>query len=53
MHDFTPHWPKLAWKQPYTNWPQPVSRPVDAEESAITDLTQARELLARIMQKRI
>jgi hypothetical protein len=34
----------LQWTQPYTGW-EPLEFP-------ITDLTQAREVLARIMQKR-
>jgi len=40
----------MQWTQPYTCWPKPV--PVATiTEPTITDLTQARELLARIMAK--
>jgi len=41
------YWIKMSWSQPYTNWPQPEVKP----EPEILDLSQAREVLARIMAK--
>ena len=40
----------VSWTQPYTSWPK--SKPVEHKESEITDFTEAREVLASIMQKR-
>jgi hypothetical protein len=41
----------VSWAQPYTNWPK--SKPVEPKlEPETEDLTLAREVLARIMQKR-
>ena len=37
----------LQWRQAYTAWPQPKQQP--QLEPEITDFTQAREVLARIM----
>ena len=38
----------VQWTQPYTSWPKPEE---PQEESNLLDLTQAREVLARIMSK--
>ena len=40
---------RLQWSQIYTNWPKTV--PQTPSEKEITDFTQAREVLARIMRK--
>jgi hypothetical protein len=40
----------ISWTQPYSTWPK--SKPVEPKESEITDFTEARQVLARIMQKR-
>jgi hypothetical protein len=37
----------MSWSQPYVGWPQPKQEP--QLEPEIEDLTQAREVLARIM----
>jgi hypothetical protein len=39
----------ISWSQPYASWPEPV--PQTPSENEITDFTQAREVLARIMAK--
>jgi hypothetical protein len=38
----------VQWTQAYENWPVPEE---PQEESNLMDLTQAREILARIMSK--
>ena len=38
----------VQWTQPYVGWPEPEE---PKEESNLLDLTQAREVLARIMAK--
>ena len=41
----------VSWTQPYVAWPK--SKPVEPKlEPETEDLTLAREVLARIMQKR-
>jgi|LauGreStaDraftv2_3_1035109.scaffolds.fasta_scaffold229144_2 hypothetical protein len=40
----------MSWTQPYSTWPK--SKPAEHKESEITDFTEARQVLARIMQKR-
>ncbi len=35
----------VQWTQPYVNWPKPAPKP----EPELMDLTEAREVLARIM----
>ena len=41
----------ISWIQPYLTWPK--SKPVEPKlEPEVEDLTLAREVLARIMQKR-
>ena len=37
----------VSWTQPYTSWPQPQPK----LEPEVEDLTEAREVLARIMAK--
>ncbi len=37
----------VSWTQPYVNWPKPDP----GQEPELEDLTQAREVLARIMRK--
>lgn len=39
----------LSWTQPYTTWPKLKMEPTLEPETM--DLTQAREVLARIMSK--
>jgi hypothetical protein len=39
----------VSWTQPYVAWPRPQPEPM--LEPEIEDLTQAREVLARIMAK--
>ena len=39
----------ISWTQPYAAWPRPQPEPV--LEPEIEDLTQAREVIARIMAK--
>jgi hypothetical protein len=39
---------KIVWTQPYVSWPEPEE---PQEESNLLDLTQAQEVLARIMAK--
>jgi hypothetical protein len=38
----------VQWTQTYTSWPKPKEL---QEESNLMDLTEAREVLARIMKK--
>ena len=38
----------VQWTQPYTSWPKPQPK----LEPELEDLTLAREVLAKIMQKR-
>jgi len=40
----------ISWTQLYSTWPK--SKLVEPKESEITDFTEARQVLARIMQKR-
>jgi len=40
---------RLQWSQIYTNWPKTV--PQEPKEKEITDFTEAREVLSRIMAK--
>jgi hypothetical protein len=35
----------MQWTQPYSSWPKPAPK----QEPELEDLTQAREVLARIM----
>ena len=49
MRDEKQVW-SMSWTQPYSTWPK--SKPVEPKESEITDFTEARQVLARIMQKR-
>lgn len=44
MRDEKQFW-TLSWRQPYAAWPKPQPKP----EPELEDLTQAREVLARIM----
>jgi hypothetical protein len=47
MRDEKQFW-NMSWNQPYTSWTKPVPQePVEED----LDLTQAREVLARIMSK--
>ena len=46
---FNDYWFRMSWTQPYVSWPEPKTTP--KLEPEITDLTQAREVLARIMAK--
>ena len=45
MNKFEDYWFRMSWTQPYVAWPKPEPKP----EPEITDLTEAREVLARIM----
>lgn len=38
----------ITWAQPYTSWPEPQA---EQKQESELDLTQAREVLARIMSK--
>ena len=49
MRDEKQYW-TVSWTQPYTSWPKPQPEP--KLEPEVEDLTLAREVLARIMQKR-
>ena len=44
MRDEKQFW-TMSWRQPYVAWPKSQPRP----EPELMDLTQAREVLARIM----
>jgi hypothetical protein len=46
MRDEKQFW-TMSWTQPYANWPRPEPKP--QAEPELEDLTQAREVLARIM----
>ena len=48
MRDEKQVW-SISWSQPYDSWPQPQPEPM--LEPEIEDLSQAREVLARIMAK--
>ena len=45
------YWFRMSWTQPYTTWPTANPQPEPKLEPEIEDLTQAREVLARIMAK--
>jgi len=47
MRDEKQVW-SMSWTQPYVSWPKPEVK----QEPELENLTQAREVLARIMQKR-
>ena len=47
MNKFEDYWFRMSWSQPYVAWPKPEPKP--EPEPEITDLTEAREVLARIM----
>ena len=40
---------RWKWRQPYMTWPKPQPKPEFKPEPEITDFTQARQVLARIM----
>jgi hypothetical protein len=46
MRDEKQFW-TMSWNQPYTSW----TKPAPQEPAEELDLTQAREVLARIMAK--
>ena len=43
------YWFKISWTQSYDNWHEIMPETVDYQEPEITDFSQAREVLARIM----
>jgi len=47
MVDPKDYWFKMSWTQPYLGWPEPKQK--ETPEPEITDLAQARKVLARIM----
>jgi len=51
MIDPKDYWFKMSWTQAYDTWPKPTTKPAEYKEPEITDLTQAREVLTRIMAK--
>ena len=51
MIDPKDYWFKMSWTQSYDTWPKSMAKSVEYQEPEIEDFTQARELLARIMDK--
>ena len=49
MRDENQVW-TISWTQPYVNWNEPEFKQ-EQEQEEVLDLTQAREVLARIMSK--
>lgn len=48
MRDEKQVW-SISWSQPYASWPKP--EPKAELEPELEDLTQAREVLAKVMAK--
>jgi hypothetical protein len=50
MRDEKQVW-SISWTQPYASWPKSQPEPKAELEPELMDLTEAREVLARIMAK--
>ena len=50
MRDEKQVW-SISWSQPYASWPTPEPKAEPTLEPEIEDLTQAREVLAKVMAK--